>query len=54
MMQLVEENKSLWRIKNDYKKDSECKECQEIWKRLEREKEDTVRELSKLVKNHMR
>jgi hypothetical protein len=54
MAQLVEESQSLWRIKNTYKRDaSMCQECEEFWQRLERDKENTVRELEKLVHEHM-
>ena len=53
MAQLVEESQSLWRIKNSYKKDaSMCNECTEFWSRLERQKEDLVRELEQLVTEH--
>lgn len=54
MAQLIEENQSLWRIKNNYKKDaSGCDECREFWEKLEKDKEDHVAELVSLIKSHM-
>ncbi len=36
MAQIVEENKSLWCIKNMYKKDSsDCEKCKTLWDILE-------------------
>ena len=55
MVQLVEENQSLWRIKKMYKKDAEnCEECREFWQRLEKEKEDRIDEFEKLIQNHLK
>jgi beta-galactosidase GanA len=54
MMQMVAENKSLWRIQNNYHKDADCKECQAFWDKMEKDKEDHIRELSELIKNHMK
>jgi hypothetical protein len=53
MMQMIAENKSLWRIKNNYKTDSDCAKCQDFWKRLEKEKEKDIRELNEMIKSHM-
>lgn len=54
MMQLVEENQSLWRIKKMYKKDAEgCEECLDFWEKLEKEKESRIDDLEKLLKHHM-
>jgi hypothetical protein len=53
-MQLVEEQKSLWRIKQNYKKDAEaCPSCTEYWKNLEKEKEEQVKKLQHMVKEHL-
>ena len=53
MAQLVEESQSLWRIKNTYKKDAAmCGECSDFWDRLEKQKEETVRELERMVTEH--
>ena len=54
MTQMVEEHKSLYRIKNMYKKDSkDCKECLEFWNRLEKDKEEHIRELQGLISPHL-
>jgi len=54
MMQVVEEHKSLWRIKEMYKKDSaRCNECKVFWEKLEKEKEGDIRELQVLIKKHI-
>ena len=54
MMQMVEENKSLWRIRDTYKRDSiGCDKCQAFWEKLERSKEDHIRELHDLLKSHV-
>ncbi len=55
MAQIVEENKSLWRIKNMYKKDaSGCKQCITLWDKLEKDKEDHIRELEVITKTHIK
>lgn len=52
--QIVDESKSLWRIKNTYKKDaSGCSECMAFWGKLEEDKEDHIKELQELIKNHL-
>lgn len=54
MNQLVQEHKSLWRIKNDYQNDSgDCEECQKFWKKMEKDKEDHIKELKNLIAKHM-
>jgi hypothetical protein len=54
MEQMVAESKSLWRIKNTYKKDaSGCSGCIAFWDRLEKDKEDHIKELRDLIKNHL-
>ena len=53
MAQMVEEHKSLWRIKNAYKRDAQaCGECEEFWDKLYARKEEQVRELERLVRQH--
>lgn len=55
MMQLIEENQSIWRIRNNYIKDAgECGECEEFWKILLIDKEGHVEDLEKLVKEHLK
>lgn len=54
MHQMVQEHKSLWRIKNMYMNDAgDCNECQTFWKKMEADKEDHIRELTGLIKGHM-
>lgn len=51
MEQLLVENKSLWRIKNNYKNDSAMDdETRQVWNRIEKDKEDLVRILKERVK----
>ncbi len=53
MIQLVTEHKSLWRIKNMYKKDAEnCSQCIEFWKKTETEKERQISEFEEIIKDH--
>ncbi len=54
MKQLVQENKSLWRIKKHYVEDAEgCEDCRAFWKKMEEDKETRVKELEELIKGHM-
>jgi hypothetical protein len=51
MEQLLVENKSLWRIKNNYKDDSAMDdETRQVWNRIEKDKEDLVKILKERVK----
>jgi hypothetical protein len=53
LTQLVEEHQSLWRIKNNYKADAKgCSECEAFWKKLEKDKDDHIKELEELLKKH--
>lgn len=50
MSQLIEENQSLWRIKNNYKKDTEeDAEAKEFWEYLEKDKQDHIKRLTELI-----
>ena len=54
MMQLIEESQSLWRIRNDYMKDSgHCDECKEFWMKLQKDKDEHIKDLERLLKKHM-
>ena len=54
MLQLVQENKSLWRIKNEYLKDAgDCDDCKDFWKKMKTDKENFLQELTELVKKHL-
>ncbi|MBI2869378.1 MAG: hypothetical protein HYX96_06090 [Chloroflexi bacterium] len=55
--QLVEEHRSLWRIKDTYKKDasdSRCLECIAFWDRMVTDKEERIKELVGLIKEHLK
>jgi hypothetical protein len=53
MAQIVEESRSLWRIKNEYKKDAGmCKECMDFWDMLIKDKEHHIKDLEKLIRSH--
>ena len=55
MAQVVQESKTLWRIKMHYKENAkECPKCQTLWKRLEKEKESNLKELESLLKEHLK
>ena len=54
MMQLTQEHKSLWRIKNMYKKDAlDCEDCKAFWEKMEKDKEEHINELKELIKKHI-
>jgi len=55
MRQMVEEQTSLWRIQNEYRKDAEgCEDCKMFWEKLAKDKEEHVKELEMLLKTHLR
>jgi hypothetical protein len=50
MSQLLEENQSLWRIKNTYKNDAKAdSESEKFWAELEKDTEDQIRRLIELL-----
>ena len=50
LMQLTQEHKTLWRIKNEYKVDAAgCPECHEFWDRMEKEGEQRIARLDELL-----
>jgi hypothetical protein len=50
MSQLIEENQSLWRIKNNYKNDAkEDSEAEQFWEFLEKDKQDHIKKLTALL-----
>ncbi|KPJ85465.1 hypothetical protein AMJ57_02945 [Parcubacteria bacterium SG8_24] len=54
ILQLVQENKSLWRIENHYLGDAEtCADCRELWERVKKAKEESVAEMMELLKRHL-
>ncbi len=55
MCQLVQEDKSLWRINHAYVKDAKnCKECKAFWAKMKKDKEGHIKELSALIKKHIK
>lgn len=54
MEQLVNENKSLWRIKNNYKNDaSDDAEIRELWNFIEKDKRELVKLLTERLKERL-
>ena len=54
MLQLTQENKALWRIKNNYIKDADnCKKCTDYWNRMLHDKEKHTKDLMALIKDHI-
>ena len=54
MTQLVQEQKSLWRIKNNYLKDAvKNKELKEFWTEVAKEKELLIEDLKSVIKIEM-
>jgi hypothetical protein len=50
MMQLIKEMQSVWRIENNYIKDTEgCEDCTIFWKKLLEHKLSHINELEELV-----
>ena len=54
MMQLTQEHKSLWRIRGEYMKNAERNEaCLAFWKKMQKDKEDHIAELTALLKKNL-
>lgn len=54
MSQIVEDHRSLWRIRDTYENDSgECRQCREMWKRLADSREAELNEMIDLLKAHL-
>ncbi len=55
MAQLTEENQSLWRIKNNYKKDAQGdQEAQDFWNYLEKDKQEHIKRLTELLEKRLK
>jgi hypothetical protein len=55
MAQLTEENQSLWRIKNNYKKDAmDDKEAMDFWNDLEKDKQNHIKRLTELLEKRIK
>ena len=51
--QLVQESKSLWRIKNEYMREAVgSDDLMNFWKKLEKDKEEHITELQQLLKKY--
>jgi len=54
MSQIVEDHRSLWRMRDMYENDSgECSECRELWKRLADSRETDLEEMIRLLRRHV-
>ena len=54
MEQLTNENKSLWRIKNNYKQDAkEDAESRQLWDFIEKDKEELVKLLTSKLRDRL-
>jgi hypothetical protein len=53
MEQLLIENKSLWRIKNNYKSDATDNETRQLWNAIEKDKEELVGMLQEKLKERL-
>jgi len=52
--QIVQENKSLWRIQKSYGDDAgTCDSCNSFWQNMKKDKEQHVAELKKMIKDHL-
>ena len=48
--QLIQEQKSLWRIERHYLQEAQSEEEKMIWEELKKQKEETITKLSSLIK----
>ncbi len=54
MSQIVEDHRSLWRMRDMYENDSgECQPCREQWKKMADTREAELDKLVELLKQHM-
>jgi hypothetical protein len=54
MEQLINENKSLWRIKNNYKNDAaDNDDLKEVWSVIEEGKQEMVKLLAEKIRNRL-
>ena len=52
--QLVQESKSIWRIKKLYIKESKSKDLKAFWTKMAKQKEEEIIELKKLLKAELK
>jgi len=54
MSQIVEDHRSLWRMRDMYENDSgECMGCREMWKKMADEREAELDKLVEQLKAHL-
>lgn len=54
MEQLVQENKSLWRIHHMYGDDADdCESCNGWWEKMKADKEQHIADLKAMIKEHL-
>jgi len=54
MLQLTQEQKSIWRVRKYYINDAgSCEECRNFWTKFLQQKEDNVNEIRGLIKKHL-
>ena len=51
---ITEESRSLWRLKNEYKPDTEhCEDCKKLCAQIVAEKEEHINKLQEVIKKHL-
>jgi len=54
MLQITQEQKSLWRMKKYYIYDAaDCEECKNFWTKFMDQKEKNIAEMKKLLQKHI-
>ncbi len=54
MEQLVQEQKSLWRIEKNYPSDAgDCESCKKFWEEMKEDKKEHIAEMTEMLKNHL-
>jgi len=54
MLQLTQEQKSVWRINKYYTNDSNnSKECKIFWQEFKNQKEQNIQKMKELIKKHL-
>jgi hypothetical protein len=55
MSQIVEDHRSIWRMRDMYENDSgECGECRELWKKLAEDREAETNLMIRVLKEHLK
>jgi hypothetical protein len=54
MSQIVEESRSVWRIKTTYEQDAaNCDECLSFWKKLLEQKQARIEQMTRYINTHI-